>query len=127
MSDCLWTHRLYSPPGSSNYGIFQARILEWVSIYFSQESFQPTDWTQVSHTAGRLFTVRATMESPSLYYYPAKFEICTFTFFVHKEKTTANSSFKKIPYLKNFLLSFTLIELSSYKKYISSIKLILYL
>ena len=27
--------RDYSPPGSSVYGIFQARILEWVAIAFS--------------------------------------------------------------------------------------------
>ena len=27
-----------SPPGSSVYGIFQARILEWVSIHFSRGS-----------------------------------------------------------------------------------------
>ena len=24
-----------SPPGSSVYGVFQARILEWVAIFFS--------------------------------------------------------------------------------------------
>ena len=29
----------YSPPGSSVHGIFQAGILEWVSISFSRESF----------------------------------------------------------------------------------------
>ena len=32
MSDCLQPHRLYSPPGSSVHGIFQARVLEWVDI-----------------------------------------------------------------------------------------------
>ena len=30
----------YSPPGSSVFGIFQARILEWVAIYFSRGSPQ---------------------------------------------------------------------------------------
>ena len=35
----------YSPPGSSVYGIFQARILEWVAISFSRGSSQPMDWT----------------------------------------------------------------------------------
>ena len=29
----------YSPPGSSVYGISQARILEWVAISFSRGSF----------------------------------------------------------------------------------------
>ena len=52
-----------SLPGSSIRGIFQARILEWVAISFSRESSQPRDWTQVFHTAGRLFTVWATREA----------------------------------------------------------------
>ena len=34
--------------GSSVYGIFQARILEWVSISFSRIPSQPRDWTRVS-------------------------------------------------------------------------------
>ena len=33
------------------YGILQARILDWVAIPFSMGSFQPRDWTQVSHIA----------------------------------------------------------------------------
>ena len=36
------------PPGSSVYGILQARILEWVVIPFSRGSSQPRDWTRVS-------------------------------------------------------------------------------
>ena len=43
--------------GSSIHGIFQARILEWIAISFSRGSAQPRDQTQVSHIAGRLFTV----------------------------------------------------------------------
>ena len=35
----------YSPPGSTIQGIFQARILEWVVIYFSRGSFWPGDRT----------------------------------------------------------------------------------
>ena len=38
-----------SLPGSSVHGIFQARILEWVAISFSRESFQPRDRTHVSY------------------------------------------------------------------------------
>ena len=49
-----------SPPDSSVLGILQARILEWVAIPFSQGSSQPRDRTQVSHIAGRFFTVWAT-------------------------------------------------------------------
>ena len=52
-----------SPPGSSVHGIFQARILEWIAISFSRGSFQPRDRTQVSHIAGRFFTVWATREA----------------------------------------------------------------
>ena len=49
-----------SPPGSSVYGISQARILEWVAIPFSRGSSLPRDWTQVSCFAGRIFTIWAT-------------------------------------------------------------------
>ena len=39
VSDSLWPHGL-CPPGSSVYGILQARILEWVAISYSR------DWSQ---------------------------------------------------------------------------------
>ena len=45
-----------SQPGSSVHGILQARILEWVSIFFSRGSSWPRDWTHdswVSCFAGR--------------------------------------------------------------------------
>ena len=32
-----------SLPGSSVHGIFQARVLEWVAIFFSRASSQPRD------------------------------------------------------------------------------------
>ena len=34
------------------HGILQARILEWVAVYFSRGSSQPRDQTQVSRIAG---------------------------------------------------------------------------
>ena len=37
-----------SPPNSSVHGIFQARILEWVSISYSRGSSWPRIWTCVS-------------------------------------------------------------------------------
>ena len=37
-----------SLPGSSVHGIFPARILEWVAISFSRESFWPRDQTHIS-------------------------------------------------------------------------------
>ena len=46
-----------SQPGSSVHGIFQARILERVAISSSRGSSQHMDQTQVSHIAGRLFTI----------------------------------------------------------------------
>ena len=48
--------------GSSVRGILHARLLEWVAISFSRGSSGPRDQTQVSHIAGRLFTIWATRE-----------------------------------------------------------------
>ena len=47
-------------PGYFVHGALQARILEWVAIPFSRGSSQPKNWTQVSWTAGRFFTIWAT-------------------------------------------------------------------
>ena len=60
IKSCLFCNSMVcSPPGSSAYGILQARILEWVAISSSRGSFWPRDWTWVSLsscTAGRFFT-----------------------------------------------------------------------
>ena len=45
-----------SLPGSSDHGILQARLLEWVVISFSRASSRPRDWTRVSCIAGRCLT-----------------------------------------------------------------------
>ena len=50
-----------SPPGSSDYGIHQARILEWVAIPFSRGSSStgdlPTERSNLGLLhAGRFFT-----------------------------------------------------------------------
>ena len=58
----LWDPLDCSPPGSSVYGIFQARILEWVAISFSRGSSRPRNQTWVSRIVGRRFTVWATRE-----------------------------------------------------------------
>ena len=59
---CVWAHMCaqlcptlcnpmdYNLPDSFVYGIFQARILEWVVISFSRRS-QPRDWTHVSRVS----------------------------------------------------------------------------
>ena len=54
-----------SPPGSSVLGLFQAGILEGVAISYSRGSSQPRDWTPVSHTAGKFFTVWTSKEAPA--------------------------------------------------------------
>ena len=54
-TDCSLLH-------SSVYGIFQARVLEWVAISFSRGSSWPRNRTQISHTVGRRFTSWATRE-----------------------------------------------------------------
>ena len=38
------------PPGSSVYGISQAKILEWVAISFSRGTSQSRDWIHISCT-----------------------------------------------------------------------------
>ena len=59
--DCSW-------PGSSVHGILQARILEWVAVPSSRESYQLRDQTCISlclpALTGRLFTTSATWEAP---------------------------------------------------------------
>ena len=49
--------------GSSIHGIFQARVLEWIAIFFSRGSSRPRNRTRVSRIAGRRFTVWATREA----------------------------------------------------------------
>ena len=43
-----------SPSGSSVHGVLQARILEWVAIFFSRGSSWPRDRTHVSWTGKRI-------------------------------------------------------------------------
>ena len=50
-------------PGSSLHGILQARVLEWVAIFFSRGSSRPRDRTWVSRIAGRHFNLWATREA----------------------------------------------------------------
>ena len=50
-----------SLPGSSVRGIFQARVLEWVAVFFSKRSSQPRDWIQV------LCIIWATREAPNIF------------------------------------------------------------
>ena len=57
-----------SLPGSSNHGIFQARLLEWVAISFSRGIFltQGLNPGLLHYRQTRLFTLWATRKSPKL-------------------------------------------------------------
>ena len=68
MSDSLRHHGLYSLPGTSIHGIFQARVLEWVAISFFKGSSCSRDQTWVSHLAGRQTLYRLSHQgSPDLH------------------------------------------------------------
>ena len=60
----LCIHMDCSLPGSSVHGIFQARVLQWLTISFSRGSSWPRDGTQVSHIAGKCFTIWVIREAP---------------------------------------------------------------
>ena len=60
----LWDPMDCSLPGSSDNGILQARILEWVAISLSRGPSQLRNWTQFSCTAGRFFTMWAIRDAP---------------------------------------------------------------
>ena len=66
-SRLIMSDSLQPLPDSSVHGILQARILEWVAVPFSRGSSQSRDQTQVSHIAGRFFTIWATKEAISLW------------------------------------------------------------
>ena len=53
----------YSPPGSSDHGISQARILEWVAISSSRGSSQPWDRTHISCIGRQILYHCATWET----------------------------------------------------------------
>ena len=55
MSDSLWPHGGVSLTGSSVHGILQARILEWVAISFSRESFWSRDRICISYITSGFF------------------------------------------------------------------------
>ena len=48
---------LCDPMDYTVHRILQARILQWVAMPFSRGSLPASDQTQVSHIAGRFFTL----------------------------------------------------------------------
>ena len=96
-----------SPPGSSDHGILQARILEWRAIPFSGGSYQPRDWTWVSCSGGRFFTVWAIREPPNngrhhyiKYSFPMPFFSLHSTYVNIIIKNTANGNFPGGPMVR---------------------------
>ena len=63
VSDSFYDPMDCSPPGSSVFGILQARILEWVAFPFSRGSSWPRDWTRISCVEGKFCTIWATREA----------------------------------------------------------------
>ena len=61
-TNSLWPHGLHPTRLLCPWNSLGKKILEWVAIPFSKGSFQPGDWTLVSCTAGRFFTIWATKE-----------------------------------------------------------------
>jgi len=62
-----------SPPGSSVCDVSLSRILEWVAIAYSGESFQPRNWIRVSCTScvgGQTLHLCATWEACIYIYSP---------------------------------------------------------
>ena len=53
-----------SPPGSSVYGILQARILEWIAMPSSRDLPDPGIKPRSPELAGRLFTTSIIWEAP---------------------------------------------------------------
>ena len=88
-----------SLPGSSVYRIFQASVLERVTISFSRGSSRPRNRTRVSHTVGRRFTVWATESVKPFPKVITSFNICTcivweFSFLYVQANTWHGQTFK---------------------------------
>ena len=50
------------------HGILQARKLEWIAILSSRAPSQPSNWTQISHIAGKFFTSWAIKQDSNIIY-----------------------------------------------------------
>ena len=115
MSSSLWPHAMdCSPPDSSNHGILQVRILEWVVILFSRGSFHPRDWTHISCTAGRFFLLSEPTGKPPKFTVPLYIlYIKTPVYFVHCSAVqfffTFSSSLRNLSHLLNILFCTSLL------------------
>ena len=58
----------YSLPRSSVHGFLQARILNWVAMFFSSGSSWPRNRNFISCIVGRFFTVALTCETRKIFF-----------------------------------------------------------
>ena len=68
----LWDPMDHGLPGSWVHGIFQARVLEWITISFSRESSLLRGQTCDSCIGGRFFTAEPQGKLPTKSYYFAE-------------------------------------------------------
>ena len=111
---CLTLQPHGPPPGSSSYGIYQARILEWFAISFSKGSSWPRNQTCVSCITDILLHWRQSLSHAATQEVHTSSSIHTiyFTFWyvlklgivlilIHNPKTLDELSQKKERHLKN--------------------------
>ena len=70
-----------SPPGFSDLGILQARILKWVAVSFSRGSFQPRNQTCISCT-GRQIPYRWANREAESYLLSLICQYCSLSYFL---------------------------------------------
>ena len=75
----FWDPMDCSSPGSSVHGILQARILEWVAIFFSRGSSQPRDGKRVSCIGRRVLYHWATRENFAFWIAPCLYDSSSMT------------------------------------------------
>ena len=97
-----------SLPGSSVHGIFQAIVLEWIAISFSNGSSQPRDRTRVSRIVDRRFNVWATREIIYIYIYVY---IINLSMLVINSKLSLNKIFKIAMYVLHFPICFFILSI----------------
>ena len=91
----------WSPPGSPVHEISQARILEWVAIFFFSRSSQPRDRTWVSYISGRQSLTSLHWKASSLPRGPPGKLAPNFTFFWRKRKARSPRVSECIEYTFN--------------------------
>ena len=98
VSDSLWPHGLYSPPGSCVRGILQARILEWVAIPSSRGSSWPSDgiWVScISYIGSQVFTTVPPGKLPAggWWYWILASLFCPFSLWEHSVHSVSRTQF----------------------------------